>query len=164
MPHESLGSSDDIKPGIRCPCQNERIQLHLCASKSGFSSARLRFSTDAIQADPWRPSGIQITTEAIAKGFDREVSHLQKSFLYMPLIHDETLLSQIAIIALMESQFARCEPESEEAEYWKKSVKFSYNRRDSILRFGRFPSRNEILGRKSTPEEFAYLQKHPSGF
>ena len=121
-----------------------------------FRGTPAAFSSDA--------QALKITTVAIAKDFDQQLPYSQKSFLYMPMMHDETLISQIAIIAMMESQIARCDPESDEAEYWKKWVKFSHRHRDCILHFGRFPSRNEILGRKSTPEEISYLKEYPFGF
>ena len=107
---------------------------------------------------------VNIATTAIAKGFDRQVSLTQQSFFYMPLMHDENLLSQIALTALFELALSRCEPGSELAQNWERSIKFAYNHKDPILRFGRFPSRNEILGRTSTPEEIAYLKENPSGF
>ena len=121
-----------------------------------FRGSPLSFSSDA--------QALKITTEAIAKGFDRQVPHTQQSFFYMPLMHDETLLSQIAVIAMFESLLAGCDPESEMAKHSKNSVSFAYSHRDCILHFGRFPSRNKILGRESTPEEIAYLKEHPSGF
>ncbi|KAG0644991.1 hypothetical protein D0Z07_9091 [Hyphodiscus hymeniophilus] len=111
------------------------------------------------------PQALNVTTTAIAKGFDRSVSHTQQSFFYLPLMHGENLLSQVAGVALTEAALARCEPnDSELKEYWERSIKFAYSHRDSILKFGRFPSRNEAIGRESTPEEIAYLKENPSGF
>ena len=114
------------------------------------------FSSDA--------QAMKITTMAIAKGFDRQVPHLQQPFYYLPLMHNETLLSQIACIALFESALCRCESDSEVTANLKKFIKFSYSHQDPIKRFGRFPSRNETLGRESTPEEIAYRKENPSGF
>jgi uncharacterized protein (DUF924 family) len=121
-----------------------------------FRGSPLSFSSDA--------QALKVATEGIAKGFDRQVPLTQQSFFYLPMMHDETLLGQIAGIALFDSLAARCHPESEIAKQTKKSGHFAKSHLDCILHFGRFPSRNEILGRVSTPEEVAYLKEHPSGF
>jgi len=121
-----------------------------------FRGSPLAFSSDA--------QALKIATEGIAKGFDRQVPHMQQGFFYLPMMHDETLLSQIAVIAMFESLLARCDPNSEMATHSNKSVQFAKSHLHCILHFGRFPSRNEILGRKSTPEEIEYLKEHPSGF
>jgi uncharacterized protein (DUF924 family) len=118
-----------------------------------FRGSPLSFSSDA--------QALKVATVAIARGFDRQLPYPQQSFLYMPLMHDESLLSQIALLALYESALARCGHDPELAEDWKKAIKFAHSHREPILNFGRFPSRNEILGRKSTPEEIAYLKEKP---
>jgi uncharacterized protein (DUF924 family) len=107
---------------------------------------------------------LKVATEGIAKGFDQQLPEIQQSFFYLPMMHDETLLGQIAGIALFESLAARCEPDSEIAQNQKKSVVFAKAHLHCILNFGRFPSRNAVLGRVSTPEEIAYLKEHPTGF
>ena len=121
-----------------------------------FRDSPLSFSSD--------PQALKVATEGIAKGFDRQVPDMQQPFFYLPLMHDETLLGQIAGIASFESLSARCDPESEIAKHAKVSVGFAKSHLYCILRFGRFPSRNEILGRDSTLEEIEYLKEHPSGF
>lgn len=107
---------------------------------------------------------LNITTEAIAKGFDRQVPLLQQGFFYMPLMHNENLLGQVASLAMFELLAKRCQPESEERKYFEMSWDFSAKHRDCILKFGRFPSRNEILGRESTLAEIAHLNEFPNGF
>jgi uncharacterized protein (DUF924 family) len=121
-----------------------------------FRGSALSFSSDA--------QALKVATEGVAKGFDRQVPHMQQPFFYLPMMHDETLLGQIAGIAMFESLLARCDPESEIAMHSKKSIGFAKSHLYCILHFGRFPSRNEILGRESTPEEIEYLKEHPSGF
>ena len=120
-----------------------------------YRGSPVSFSSDA--------HAVKVTTQAIARGFDRQVPHMQQVFFYMPLMHDESLLSQIAGIAMFESLSARCDPESEVAKHAELSVPFARSHRDCILHFGRFPARNEVLGRKSTPGEIAYLKENPSG-
>lgn len=104
-----------------------------------------------------------IATISIAKKFHREVSNIQEIFFFMPFMHSETLIGQIAGIGMFESLHARCE-NPEIAEKAKISVAFAERHKNCILKFGRFPSRNEILGRISTPEEIEYLKEHPYGF
>jgi uncharacterized protein (DUF924 family) len=121
---------------------------------------------------------VDVAIHAIARDFDRskEISHLQSIFFYMPLMHAETLAHQVAGIALFEALAARCadsstasgverEGEREEVvKFVQKSLWSARVHRDVILRFGRFPSRNEILGRESTGEEVEFLRENPMGF
>ncbi|KAF8858713.1 DUF924-domain-containing protein [Acephala macrosclerotiorum] len=125
-----------------------------------FSRNVYRGTPDSFSADPM---AFDIATKSIAKGFHHEVSNIQETFFFMPLMHSETLIGQIAGIGMFESLHARCE-NPEIAEKAKMSVAFAERHKNCILRFGRFPSRNEILGRISTPEEIEYLKEHPHGF
>ena len=121
-----------------------------------FRGSPLSFSSDS--------QALKIATKGIAQGFDRQVPERQQAFFYLPMMHDETLLGQIAGIAMFESLLARCNPDSEMAKRANRNVHFAKSHLHCILHFGRFPSRNEILGRESTPEEIEYLKDHPSGF
>jgi uncharacterized protein (DUF924 family) len=107
---------------------------------------------------------MNITTEAIAKGFDREVEFMQQLFFYLPLMHDENLLTQVACLALIETMAARCSSNPDLTYFMEQATKATKSHLSCILRFGRFPSRNECLGRISTPEELEYLKEYPSGF
>ena len=86
-----------------------------------------------------------VADRAIARGFDREMSPEQRAFLYLPFMHSETLADQERSVQLFQ-QAGR-----------KESLHFAHHHHDLIRRFGRFPHRNAILGRESTPEEIAYL-------
>jgi len=105
-----------------------------------------------------------VAVKAIAQGHDHQVDHLQALFFYLPLMHDEQLVSQIAGIALIENLAARCPPNSEAASFVNRSAGFAKGHRDVILKFGRYPSRNKVLGRESTEEEKKFLEQNPSGF
>ncbi|KIX10571.1 uncharacterized protein Z518_01655 [Rhinocladiella mackenziei CBS 650.93] len=110
-----------------------------------------------------------VATNAIARGYDHQVDDLQALFFYMPLMHDERLVSQVACVAQMETLYARCQQkenaEAREArEFVEQGLKSAKGHRDTILKFGRFPSRNKILGRESTEEEKKFLEENPSGF
>lgn len=87
----------------------------------------------------------EVADRAIARGFDRGLSPEQRQFLYLPFMHGEALADQARSVELYQ------EPGLEEG------LRFARHHRDLIQRFGRFPHRNAILGRSSTPEELAYL-------
>jgi uncharacterized protein (DUF924 family) len=82
---------------------------------------------------------------AIERGFDQDLPKSKRRWLYMPFMHSEDLADQERSVEL----FTR----SEIAE----SVPFAVDHADIIRRFGRFPHRNAILGRRTTPEEAAFL-------
>ncbi len=89
---------------------------------------------------------VAISKHAIEKGFDKKIAEEQVAFLYMPLMHSENLQDQ----ELSVQSFVNTKLES--------NLRFAQHHRDLIKEFGRFPHRNEILGRDSTPAEIEYLQ------
>ena len=107
---------------------------------------------------------LRVSTYALAKGFDRRVPLLRQQFFYLPFMHDETLQSQVAGKALYESCAHRCGGDVETRTCIEDAGKWGQSHLDVILRFGRSPSRNEVLGRRSTDEEIEFLKKHPGGF
>lgn len=111
-----------------------------------FSRNLYRNSPRAFAADP---TALAIAQEAIAAGFDRELDMRQRMFLYMPFQHSEDRALQARSVELFE---ALGEPTA---------LDYARRHRDVIDRFGRFPHRNRILGRESTPEEIEFLKTHP---
>jgi len=103
---------------------------------------------------------------ALDAGLDRELSIPERNFLLMPLTHAEDL-------GLQERSAREMEKIYSDAPAWQQSVikmgiEQTKKYRDLIARFGRFPHRNALLGRKSTPEEEAFLvdweaKKRPTG-
>jgi len=92
-----------------------------------------------------------IADRAMARGFDMQVPPAWRMFLYMPLHHSENLADQQRATVLAASLPDRGDPErGENRRYGLPYV-------DVIARFGRFPHRNAILGRESTPEEIVFL-------
>jgi len=98
-----------------------------------------------------------ITQQAIARGLDQELPALQRWFLYIPFMHSENLAHQQQSVELFR-QLKDAAPETASA--------FTYAVRhlEVIERFGRFPHRNQILNRTSTPEEVAFLKQPGSSF
>ncbi|KEF61714.1 uncharacterized protein A1O9_03284 [Exophiala aquamarina CBS 119918] len=110
----------------------------------------------------------RVAVSSIAREFDRHdsIANLEALFFYLPLMHDETVVSQIASIALSEALVARCQFSKDHfaRDYVARSILHGKGHRDTIMKFGRFPKRNTILGRESTDEEKRFLEEHPSGF
>lgn len=95
--------------------------------------------------------------ELVDSGADRELTPVQRSFAYMPFEHAEDAAMQELSVGLF-SELAKENPGFES------TLDYAHRHRGVIARFGRFPHRNPILGRASTPEELAYLSQPGSGF
>ena len=81
----------------------------------------------------------------------------QRAFVYMPYEHAEGLAMQEEAIRLFARLAAEAPSQEEQLDYARRHHAI-------IERFGRFPHRNRILGRRSTPEEAAFLEQPGSGF
>lgn len=88
---------------------------------------------------------VAVSKHAIAQGLDGLLPQEQRAFLYMPLMHSENLADQDISVAMFDSAGLAG------------NARFAHHHREIVRRFGRFPHRNAILGRESTPEEMAYL-------
>lgn len=86
-----------------------------------------------------------VALRAIDKRFDAATESALRFFFYMPLEHAEDPVLQERSVTLFTNLG--------DAEY----LKYAVLHRDIVARFGRFPHRNAILGRKSTPEELEFL-------
>ncbi|MEZ4468330.1 MAG: DUF924 family protein [bacterium] len=105
---------------------------------------------------------LAIALEGIERGDDRALALAERTFLYMPLMHAETLPEQEQCVALMKA--LRSSAPAVIRSHLDKHVFFAGLHRDIVARFGRFPHRNIILGRESTAEELAFLQEPNSSF
>ncbi|KYH01735.1 DUF924 family protein [Bradyrhizobium sp. DOA1] len=86
-----------------------------------------------------------VARRAIARGVDRRVDPILFEFFYLPFMHSEHLADQLHCVALFEN--------TDNAE----NLKYAREHADIIERFGRFPHRNNVLGRDSTEAEQAFL-------
>jgi uncharacterized protein (DUF924 family) len=104
----------------------------------------------------------RLALSGLDDGFDQCLPPLQRVFAYLPLEHAEDMGLQERSVAVFEDLLAAASPE-ERARY---ADFLDYARRhcDVIARFGRFPHRNVVLGRVSTPEEESYLAQPGAGF
>lgn len=91
----------------------------------------------------------------IAGGDDLAIPIRCRAFAYLPLEHAEDLPLQRRCVALFEALAAN--PEARPTEVYTQYLGYAQRHCDVIQRFGRFPHRNRVLGRISTPEEQAYL-------
>ena len=87
----------------------------------------------------------EVATRAIQRGADARIDPALLEFLYMPLMHSEHLPDQLRCIELFRG--------TANAE----NIRYAEQHAEIVRRFGRFPHRNRILGRETTPEEQAFL-------
>jgi uncharacterized protein (DUF924 family) len=114
-----------------------------------FSRNIHRDTPRAFEADP---AALDLTLFGIGEGWHRQMEPVRRGFFYMPLMHAEARGVQ---------RFAlRCfaEPGLEH------QIDFAREHAAVIERFGRYPTRNAILGRTSTPEELEYLSQPGVGW
>jgi len=93
-----------------------------------------------------------LTQEGISVNADQSLDNSQKAFFYMPCMHSESKLMHEIAVQLFSS------PGMES------NLDFEYKHKKIIDRFGRYPHRNEILGRQSTEDELAFLETANSSF
>lgn len=103
--------------------------------------------------------GQTVALLGLERGYDKTLTPLERFFFYLPLEHAEDLGLQGKCVELM------CALEAESpAVAAAKAADYAEKHRAIIARFGRFPHRNEILGRDSTLEEIEFLQEPGSSF
>ena len=87
----------------------------------------------------------------VDKGWDAAMTPDERSFAYLPFEHSESIADQIRCCELM-------------APLGEELLRYAVRHRQIIERFGRFPHRNAMLGRGSTPEEIEFLKQPGSSF
>jgi uncharacterized protein (DUF924 family) len=103
-----------------------------------------------------------LAREMVHLGEDQELSCFERFFVCLPFEHAEDLKIQHQSISLFQ-KLAAAAPDST-SSYFVDKLRYAERHRDIIQRFGRFPHRNQILGRASTPEEEAFLKEPMSSF
>lgn len=98
---------------------------------------------------------LALAQHAIATGHYQRLPAIHQVFLYMPLEHSEDLEVQEECVTLFE-ELAAVTGSQQIAGF----TRYAVAHRDVIALFGRFPHRNAVLGRDSTPDELAYLEQH----
>jgi uncharacterized protein (DUF924 family) len=113
-------------------------------SRNMFRNSALSFAAD--------PLALALAQAAIAVGADAELNQNQRSFLYMPFMHSESLIIHDVAVKLYTDNGSQ------------HSLDFEIRHRTIIAEFGRYPHRNSILGRTSTQAELAFLTQDNSSF
>jgi uncharacterized protein (DUF924 family) len=109
-----------------------------------FRGSSRAFATD--------PAALVIAKQAVAKGFDLDLDNDGRLFLYLPFEHSEDAADQQRAVELFSGLN---DPEL---------TRYAQAHKDIIDRFGRFPHRNALLGRMSTPQEIEFLKQPGSSF
>jgi uncharacterized protein (DUF924 family) len=108
-----------------------------------FRGTPRAFASDAL--------ALEAARLAVARGWDHGLVQVEQWFVYLPFEHSENPADQERACELMKAFAAE-------------QLVYAERHRDIIRRFGRFPHRNEILGRASTSEEIEFLKTPGSGF
>ena len=109
------------------------------------------------------PLARDLCLKGLSIGADQSLSPLARVFFYLPLEHAESREQQARSVALFEALATEQAGTPAQATF-AGFADFARRHQVIIERFGRFPHRNDILGRTSTPEETAFLQQPGSGF
>ena len=113
-------------------------------SRNMFRGSPLAFANDAL--------ALALAQEAVSTDAGAALSPVQRSFLYMPYMHSESLkIHEIAVDLFRRNGI-------------QGNLDFEIKHKNIIERFGRYPHRNGILGRVSTEEEIEFLTQPGSGF
>lgn len=113
-----------------------------------FRGTPRAFATDLL--------ALHAARHAVSRGYDHGLLPVERLFIYLPFEHSEALEDQERACEL-------CHPLAAFAET-DDAYRYALAHRDIVARFGRFPHRNAILGRASTPEELEFLEQPGSGF
>lgn len=138
---------------IRCECAGWRVspqgRLAEVIVLDQFSRNLYRGSAQAFAHDAL---ALALAQEAVAQGLDSLLSAQQRTFMYMPYMHSESLPIHAQGLELFE------------ANGIESNIEFHRRHTEILRRFGRYPHRNHILGRTSRREEIEFLRQPGSGF
>jgi uncharacterized protein (DUF924 family) len=117
---------------------------------------------DNAQAFACDAQALQLAQDLINTKADRKLRRIERVFCYLPLEHSESIEMQNRSVELFSALVS--ETPEHERDTFTGYADFAERHREIIARFGRFPHRNRILGRNSTPEELEFLQQPGSSF
>lgn len=105
---------------------------------------------------------LALAADGIARGLDRQLPAPVRLFCYLPFEHAEAREAQERSLALFGQLAAEAPPGF--AEIFAAWLDYARRHVEPVARFGRFPHRNEALGRPSPQAELDWLARHPQGF
>lgn len=113
-------------------------------SRNMFRNSPLAFVNDSL--------ALALSQEAISVGADEQLDSAKKGFLYLPFMHSESRIVHDAALKLYKKGGN------------KANIEFELKHKSIVDRFGRYPHRNDVLGRESTEEEMEFLRQPGAGF
>ena len=113
-------------------------------SRNMFRGSPLSFAGDAL--------ALALAQEAVSAKADAALSATERSFLYLPFMHSESLKIHAVAMELYRKNGLQS------------NLDFEIRHKQIVERFGRYPHRNAIFGRQSTDEEIEFLKQPGSGF
>ncbi|GGC82498.1 DUF924 family protein [Vreelandella lutescens] len=145
--------SDVLEKAAACECfewrRSARGRLAEVIVLDQFSRNIYRDDARSFASDTL---ALALAQEAVASGADQSLSAVERSFLYMPYMHSESAAIHTLALQLFD------QPGLES------NLEFEKRHKAIIDRFGRYPHRNAVLGRTSTPEEVEFLKQPGSSF
>ena len=121
-----------------------RHSLALIILLDQFSRNMFRDTARAFAQDP---QALDVAREAIRRRFDGLYEPRERAFFYMPFMHSEALAAQDECVALFKTRLPM-----------SGNLSYAIQHCAIVRAYGRFPHRNRILGRTSSPEEIAYMK------
>ena len=134
-------------------CTNAEGSLARVLLLDQFTRNIFRGSARAFAGDQ---RALATAEEAVARGFDRELTARERWFMYMPFEHAENVKAQhrsLQLFGALAQEMGDDDP-----------LVWARKHAEVVFRFGRYPHRNAVLGRASTPEEEQYLREPGAGF
>lgn len=145
--------SDIHKKASQCELYDWRTTAEGCLAEviilDQFSRNMFRDKANAFASDPL---ALALAQSAIAAGKDKDLTPTQRTFLYMPFMHSESLKVHDVAVKLFTDNGIQG------------NLDFEIKHRDIIEKYGRYPHRNAVLGRESSPEEIEFLAQPGSSF
>jgi uncharacterized protein (DUF924 family) len=151
----AAATAGELDPWIHTP----RGRLALVIVLDQFPHHIYRDQPQAFATDP---QALTMSLDALAATEDQQLAPIERVFLYLPLEHAESNEMQELSVSLYE-KLAR-EASTEERALFDNFLDYARQHQDVVARFGRFPHRNDILGRSSTADEIAFLNQPGSRF
>ncbi|HEX4923705.1 MAG TPA: DUF924 family protein [Bdellovibrionales bacterium] len=124
-----------------------------------FSRNMFRGTPQAFAGDK---KALELAREGVRKKMDRDLYPIQRVFMYMPFEHSENLEDQNESVRLFTNLLEEVPDQLKRP--MNEFLRYAKAHRDIIKQYGRFPHRNQTLGRTTTPEELAFLKKPGSSF
>ena len=125
-------------------------------SRNVFRNSAKSFTQDKM--------ALKISNACIKNSYDLELEPIMKSFIYMPYMHSEDINDQLESLKKYDELEKESRSNPELHRIIVQSKDFAQKHYEIIKKYGRYPHRNSILGRKSTDEEIEFLKTKGSSF